>query len=85
MSLRVLVSSRVPSLLAIETVDDSGPLDVARLPGAARLSPLAGVRRALELLARSMAAMVDVLQVQQSNGVLLVVGVTAVALLKLSY
>jgi hypothetical protein len=49
-------SSRL-SLLAIETVDDAGPLEGARLPGA-RLSLLETSCAALTLLARSTAAMV---------------------------
>jgi hypothetical protein len=50
-------SSRV-SLLATETAEDSGPLDVARLAGAARLSRLAASRKGLGLRARSTVAIV---------------------------
>jgi hypothetical protein len=50
-------SSSRASLLATETADDAGPLDVARLPGAARLSLLEASCAEVTLRARSTAAM----------------------------
>jgi hypothetical protein len=56
-SVDLRISSSRLSLLAIETADDSGPFDVARLTGAARLSLLETSCDELRLLARSTAAM----------------------------
>jgi hypothetical protein len=50
-------SSSRASLLATETAEESGPFDVARLVGAAKLSLLAASRKGLALLAPSTVAM----------------------------